>query len=312
LHKSKYKYTFVEVIIKIKNMKITITGSLGNISKPLTQILVNAGHQLTVISSNEKNANEIKAMGATPAIGSVEDVAFLTAAFTNADIIYTMTPNNFGAADQRAYMVNVGNSYLAAIKNSGVKHVINLSSIGANLADGTGPIKGLHDIEHILNTLADVNIKHMRAGYFYTNFYNDIALIKNLGFTGSNFSSETSMILVHPRDIAAEIAHQIETGFEGKSVRYVYSDEQTGAAVAKNLGNAIHKPDLAWVQFTNDQILDGMLQAGLPEPVAKNYVEMGDAMGSGLLSADFNLNKPEAGETKLSEFAKEFAVRFEG
>jgi uncharacterized protein YbjT (DUF2867 family) len=291
-------------------MNITITGSLGNISRPLTQILVNAGHQLTVISSNEKNAGEIKAMGATPAIGSVEDVAFLTSAFANADIIYTMTPNNFGAPDQRAYMVNVGNSYLAAIKNAGVKRVVNLSSIGADLADGTGPIKGLHDIEHILNTLTDVDIKHLRAGFFYTNFYNDIALIKNLGFTGSNYNSETLMVLVHPRDIATEIANQVNLGFTGKSVRYVYSDEQTAATVAKTLGNAIGKPELAWVEFTNEQLLDGMLQAGLPAPVAKNYVEMGEAMGSGILSADFNLHKPSAGETKLSEFAAEFAAKF--
>ncbi len=37
---------------------------------------------------------------------------------------------------------------------------------------------------------------------------------------------------------------------------------------------------------------------------------MGDAMATGLLSADFNLNKPEAGEINLGEFAKEFALVF--
>lgn len=291
-------------------MNITITGSLGNISKPLTQKLVKAGHNVKVISSSEKNKHEIEVLGATAASGSIEDIEFLTAAFSGADVIYTMTPNNFGAADQRAYMVNVGKTYASAIEKSGVKNVVNLSSIGANLADGTGPIKGLHDIEKILNAIKDVNIKHLRAGFFYTNFYNDIPLIKNLGFTGSNYNEDTEMILVHPKDIASEIAKQMENGFEGKSVRYVYSDIQKSAAVASLLGHEIDKPDLAWVQFTNEQALDGMLQAGLPEAVAKNYVEMGDAMGSGLLSADFNLHKPEAGDTKLAEFAKEFAAKF--
>jgi uncharacterized protein YbjT (DUF2867 family) len=293
-------------------MNITITGSLGNISKPLTQKLVKAGYTVTVITSDEKKASEIEGLGASAAVGSIEDISFLAAAFTGADVIYTMTPNNFGAANQRAYMVNVGRNYAAAIKQANVKNVVNLSSIGADLPDGTGPIKGLHDVELELNKLDEVNIRHLRAAFFYTNFYNDIPLIKNLGFTGSNYSAETLMILVHPKDIASEIAKQMENGFEGKNIRYVYSDEQTSSAVAATLGHAIHKPDLTWVQFTNAQLLDGMLEAGLPEAVAKNYVEMGEAMGAGVLSADFNVNKPEAGETKLEAFAKEFAVKFEG
>ncbi|SFH02784.1 NAD(P)H-binding protein [Pedobacter insulae] len=291
-------------------MNITITGSLGNISKPLAQKLVNAGYAVTVVSSNEATASNIKALGAIPAIGSVEDIAFLTAAFKQADLVYTMTPNNFGTADQRAYMVNVGESYAKAIKLAGVKNIINLSSIGAHLPEETGPIKGLHDVEQILNRLDNVNVKHLRAGFFYTNFYNDIPLIKNVGFTGSNYSDETEMILVHPIDIATEITNQIEFGFEGKSFEYVYSEKQTAAAVASILGKAINNPNLAWIQFTNEELFAGMLQAGLPEPVAKNYVEMGIAMGKGLLSDDFNLHKPKAGATKLIEFAKEFATRF--
>ena len=35
-------------------MKITLTGSLGNISKPLAEILIKNGHEVTIISSNSK------------------------------------------------------------------------------------------------------------------------------------------------------------------------------------------------------------------------------------------------------------------
>ena len=41
-------------------MKITITGSLGNISRPLTQKLIAQGHEVFVISSNAEIANDIK------------------------------------------------------------------------------------------------------------------------------------------------------------------------------------------------------------------------------------------------------------
>ena len=57
-------------------MKIVITGSLGNISKPLTQTLVQKGHLVTVISSKPDRQKDIEALGAKAAIGSIEDVDF--------------------------------------------------------------------------------------------------------------------------------------------------------------------------------------------------------------------------------------------
>ena len=62
-------------------MKYVVTGSLGHISKPLTESLVKAGHQVTVVTSKQENAAKIEALGAHAAVGSVEDVAFLTNTF---------------------------------------------------------------------------------------------------------------------------------------------------------------------------------------------------------------------------------------
>ncbi len=71
-------------------MKITITGSIGNIGKPLTQELVQRGHQVTVISSNSEKRPAIEALGASAAIGSLEDVDFLTSTLTGADALFAM------------------------------------------------------------------------------------------------------------------------------------------------------------------------------------------------------------------------------
>ena len=45
-------------------MKLVITGSLGNISKPLTQLLVEKGHDLTVISKDAEKVRQIEAFDA--------------------------------------------------------------------------------------------------------------------------------------------------------------------------------------------------------------------------------------------------------
>jgi uncharacterized protein YbjT (DUF2867 family) len=75
-------------------MKFVVTGSLGNISKPLTKELVQKGHMVTVISSKPEKQKDIEALGAIAAIGTLEDVDFLVSTFTGADAVYCMVPPN--------------------------------------------------------------------------------------------------------------------------------------------------------------------------------------------------------------------------
>lgn len=293
-------------------MKITLTGSIGNITKPLAEILIAKGHEIKIISSNTNRAEEIKSLGAIPLIGSVSDIGFLKDAFTGADAIYTMVPPNFAAPKFRAYIKGIGENYAAAIKESGVKKVVNLSSVGADLPDGTGPIAGLHDVENIFATLNGVDVKHLRAGYFYINFLANIDMVKHANILGSNFGADAKLVLVHPRNIAEVAAEVLESDFTGKTVQYVASDdESTPGGVAKILGTAVGKPELPWVEFSDEDALNGMVGAGLPEEIAKNYVEMGDAIRSNKLFVDYYKNRPTLGSIKLKDFAAEFAAAYQ-
>ena len=289
-------------------MKIVVTGSLGNISKPLTGILVKAGHEVTVVSSNKNKVKEIESLGAKASIGSVTDVKFLTETFKGADAVYTMVPPNFAAADMKGFIAGVVKNYAEAIKAAGVKKVVNLSSIGAHLTSGAGPITGLQLGENHLNALENVSVIHLRPGYFYFNLYSNIGLVKNMGIIGSNISGDTSMVMAHPSDIAEAAARELQSSFNGKKAEYVVSDERTAKDIARVLGEAIGKPGLPWVAFTDEQAYSGMIQAGLPGEPAKNYVEMGSAMNKRVVWEDYLQHKPSGvGKIKLEDFAKEFA-----
>ena len=293
-------------------MKITLTGSIGNITKPLAEILVAKGHEVKIISSNTNRTEEIKLLGAIPLIGSVSDTGFLKDAFTGADAIYTMVPPNFAAPKFRAYIKSIGENYAVAIKESGVKKVVNLSSVGADLPDGTGPIAGLHDVENIFATLNGVDVKHLRAGYFYINFLANIDMVKHANILGSNFGADAKLVLVHPRNIAEVAAEVLESNFTGKTIQYVASeDESTPADVAKALGTAVGKPALPWIEFSDEDAFNGMVGAGLPEEIAKNYVEMGDAIRSNKLFVDYYKNRPVLGNIKLKDFAADFAAAYQ-
>lgn len=290
-------------------MKFTITGSLGNISRQIVEILVKNKQEVTVVSSDPKKINAIEALGAKAAIGSIADTGFLTNAFKGADVVYTMIPPDYRALNYKQYMTETGKSILAAIKASGVKRVVNLSSIGAHLSEGNGPIAGLYEVEQMLNTLNDVAVKHLRPGFFYTNFFIDMGTIRNLGIMGSNYESKSKLSMVHPKDIAEVAAQELQGAFEGKSHRYIVSDEREIADVAKALGAAIDKPALPWVKFSDEDLFAGLTGAGLSESLSKLYVEMGHAIGSGIIFEHFHQQQPElVGKTKLTDFANEFGA----
>jgi len=296
-------------------MKYVITGAAGNISKPLAEKLLKAGHDVTVISRSEENIKSLTDQGAKPAIGSVQDVEFLKKAFSGADAVYTMVPPRYDAPDMKAHIASVGKNYADALKAANVKYVVNLSSVGAHLADGVGPVSGLYKVEQALNELTNTNIKHLRPVWFYTNLFANIEMIRHMNILGGNFGGDNfKMLMVFPNDVA-EIAFEelSNLNFTGHSVRYIGSDERSTSDIAKIIGTSIGKPELPWVVFSDEQSYQGMMQAGLLENVAKNYTEMGHAMHDGSMFEDYWKHHPEKlGKTKLEDFAKTFAAVYNG
>ena len=292
-------------------MKIIITGSLGNISKPIVQELVQKKHFVTVISSNPQKQDEIKAMGANAAIGSLENVAFLISTFKEADAVYCMIPPNFAALNQVEYYTRIGNNYAQAIQQSGIKRVVHLSSWGAHLDKGTGIILGSHNVEVTLNKLPNIVMTHLRAGAIFYNLFGFIEMIKNKGFIGANYGGDDKIIWVHPIDIAAAAVEELQNTFTpGNHIRYVASDEKTASETAKIMGNAIGKPDLQWLTFTDEQAKEAMIKNGVPAGIASDIVDLNASIHSGAMGEDYELHKPALGKMKAEDFAQEFAAIF--
>jgi len=315
-------------------MKIIVTGSLGNISKPLTQELIQKGHSVTVISSKQDKKSEIEALGATAAIGSIEDVAFLTQTFTGADAVYCMLPP-FDYFDPNLDIMvttrrQIGN-YCAAILASGVKKVVHLSSVGAHTDKGNGLLAFHHLAEHIFKELpADVIIKHMRPVGFYTNLYDFkmsiageglLGMFLTLRFSGlwslltgkrgviaANYGAEDVNPWVSPKDIATAIAEEITSPFVERMFRYVASEELSCDEIARIIGEAIGKPYLKWALMSDKDMLSGLKMFKMPESRAQGVVDMNAGMHNGIVNEDYYLHRPKVlGKTKLKEFAKEFA-----
>ena len=292
-------------------MRITLTGALGHVSRPLAQRLIAQGHVVTVISSKAERKPEIEAMGGIAAIGKVTDTDFLASAFTGAHAVYAMIPPNFAAPDFQAYYQDIGYAYAQAVRQTGIKRVVHLSSWGAHLAKGTGFIVGSHEVELISNELPQVSVTHVRPGYFFYNLYNFTDMIKNAGFIGANYGGDDKIAFTSTADIAKVLAEEL-TATEGESICYLASDDMTASAAAQLLGTAIGKPNLQWITFTDEQAFAALRETGMPVTVARLFVELGAAIHSGAIREDYDLHQPVIGDHKLQDFVRDFAAVFSG
>ncbi|MCB0099853.1 MAG: NAD(P)H-binding protein, partial [Caldilineaceae bacterium] len=293
-------------------MNIVVTGSLGNISKPLTETLRAKGHAVTVASHSPARAKEIEALGAAAAIGTMEDADFLTATFTGADAVYCMISAGGGFSDENfdmvAHATRVANNYRVAIERSGVQRVVFLSSVGAHLEHGNGILGFYYQVEKELSTLpSTVAITFMRPVAFYSNLLGYIGMIKKEGFIAANYGGDEKRPWVSPVDIAAAVAEELTTPATGRSTRYVASDEISCNEIAAILGQAIGKAELQWIVISDEQLRAGMIAAGMNPQIAAGMVAMYAAARSGALSADYERHRPVLGNVKMKEYAMEFA-----
>lgn len=295
-------------------MKVTVTGSLGNISRILIEKLVSNGHEVKVVTSNAKRAQEIDQLKATPLVGSIEDYEFVKKTFTGSDAVYLMIPPNSKTNDLKKYIKTVGEQYATALKETGVKYAVNLSSIGSHLEKGLGPTASNFYIEQKLNDLQDVNVLHLRPGMFLTNFFGAISMIKHQNMLGNNFGGSVNLPLTHPKDIAEVTFKALnDLSISGKQIQYIVSDEKNGFEVAKILGNAVGKSDVDWIEFSDEQLLGLLVQSGFSEQMVKVYmVEIGVALRDGSFMEDYIKNKTlSVGGTTLHDFSKDFAIAYQ-
>jgi len=291
-------------------MKIVVTGSLGNISKPLTHELVQKGHSVTVISSKKDKQKDIEALGAKAAIGTLEDVDFLTETFTGADVVYLMEPGDVGDffdhnLDFVASKTAIGIKYKKAIEQSGVKRIVHLSSNGAHTDKDNGILVIHHNVENILRQLPeDVIIKFIRAASFFQNVFYYTQTIKAQDSIFANYEGIEPEPWVSTLDIADVIAEEMEKPFEKREILYVASEELTGIEVAQLLAEAVGKPKINWVVISDEQLLESMVLIGMKPASAKLYVEMTAWRRNGKMFEDYHKNKPAValGKRKLKDF----------
>ena len=265
---------------------IVVCGATGNIGSRVAEILLDAGEPVRVVGRERVRLGPLASKGAEPWPGDLGDTAFLEKAFSGARGAFVLIPPKYDAPDFREYQNRIGASLVSALAKARVPRVVALSSVGAHLAEGTGPILGLHDLETRLNALKDADVAALRPAYFMENLLRSIPLIRNQGINGSPIRPDVPIPMVATEDIAEAAAHMfIEGIFHGHPVAYLLGPrELTMSEATRILGEAIGKPGLKYVQFSEDDARKAMTAgAGMSGNVVEAMLEMQRGFNAGII-----------------------------
>jgi len=225
-----------------------LLGSNGQIASQIAGLLLAAGHPVRVVGRNADALARVAQAGAELAVGDPGDSDFLERAFAGATGLYTMIPPCYADHDMRAAQDRIGMSIARALGKVHALRVVNLSSMGAELPEGTGPIEALHAQEQRLNAIAGIDLLHLRPGSFMENLLPIAPVIAAAGVLPGMEIADAPVPMAATRDIAAVAARELEQPQHRGELILHAQRHLTMGEVAAVLGTAIGNPNLRYVQ----------------------------------------------------------------
>jgi uncharacterized protein YbjT (DUF2867 family) len=265
---------------------ITILGATGNVGGKIADILTKKGEKVRLVARSADRLRGLVNKKAEAMAGDALDTEFLVQAFQGSQAVFTLIPPHSRAGNFIAYSDKIGESIARALEIARVDYAVNLSSVGAELREGAGPIVGLHNQEERLNRIPGLNVLHIRAAYFMENLLLTIDMIRSKGITGGAIRGDLKIPMIDTRDIAGFAAERlIHRDFAGKTVKYLLGKRDLSMIEAgMTMGIKIGKPNLPYVTFSYEDAERGMRAAGLSRDVSRLYTEMSRAFNEGKIT----------------------------
>src|SRR6202521_556457 len=288
-----------------------ILGASGNTGSIIANSLLSAGKKVRVVGRDAGRLKRFVDRGAEAFTADMSDAAALTKAFTGARAAYLMLP----PAKSREEQERDSDGIARAVKESSLRYAVHLSSYGAQVAKGAGPVSGLHSSEEKLNAIGGLNVLHVRAAYFMENNLAAIGMIHHMGIFGNALLPDLKFPMVATRDVGNYAAQRLlDLDFSGKQTCEVLGERDLSMTeVAAVIARSIGKPDLRYQQFPYDQVQQVLTQLGVPPKGAAMYIEMYKAINAGVLVPLEPRSPENTTPTSFEQFVQDvFAAAYHG
>lgn len=220
-----------------------VVGATGNTGSAVADTLLSRKQAVRIVVRSADKGAAWKAKGAEIVVASLDDVSSLTKACEGANGVYLLVPPNYAAtawlADQRARM----DCAAEAVQRSAIGHVVFLSSVGAHIPEGTGPIRAARYGEQVLGAVAK-NLTILRPCYFMDNWAPVLGAAKAQGVLPTFIAPQAMVPMISTRDIGRVGAEQLVAGGKAKQIVELagpeeYSPDQAAAALGQILGKPV-------------------------------------------------------------------------
>jgi len=281
----------------------------------IVRALLEKGQKVRVVGRSAGRLQPFVKRGAEAFVGEVMDAEAMTRALAGARAAFLMVPPNMTSPDYRADQEKTTDAFSDAAKNSELQYAVNLSSYGAQAPAGTGPIAGLHNSEKKLNAIDNLNVLHLRAGYFFENHLAGMQMIQMMGVFGGALGGDLKMPMIATRDIGAYAAERLlKLDFNGKRTQELLGQRDlTFKEVVAVIAKGLRKPDLRYVQFPYDQVEKVLEQMGAQAKTVASFIELFQGINNGIVTATEPRSPANSTPTSIETFVKEvFAPAYQG
>jgi uncharacterized protein YbjT (DUF2867 family) len=261
-----------------------IAGVTGNTGSVVAETLLAAKHPVRVVLRDATKAAAWQAKGAEIAIAAFDDAAALTRAFSGAAGAYVLNAPNVQSTTPLESNAQITAALATAIRAAKVPHVVHLSSVGAQHADGTGPIKGLYVTERELAATGTA-LTSLRASYFMENGGASLGALAQ-GIFPVFVPVDLRFSQVATRDIGRTAAAALIEGPHGRQIIELVGPKDYSANDTAGLLSTITGKTITAVCAPLDAVVPTLTGFGISAQVAALFREMYEGITSGKVALE--------------------------
>src|SRR5690606_10469839 len=275
---------------------LLVTGASGHLGRRVVELLLEAqaGNIIATTRTPDKLA-EFSQRGVTVRHADFDDPASLAEAFKGADRLLLISTDAVGVPGKR---LNQHRNAIKAAEEAGVKHIVYTSLINPGPDSPVLLAPDHHGTETAL--------EESKLGWtvLRENIYTDVllgGLIQAVQLGGLyNAAANGKAAYITREDCARAAAAALTSSFEGRRTLDITGPEALSQTELAALASQISGKEIPYVPLELEALIQNMVNAGLPRPVAEIYASFDTAIAQGRFSAVTNAVEELTGRKPIS------------
>lgn len=258
---------------------LLVTGASGHMGQRVLELLLEAGHtRLIATTRTPDKLAAFAARGVQVRHADFDDSASLVGAFEGADRLLLISTD---ALDRPGRRLTQHRSAVEAARQAGVKHIVYTSIVHAEPDSPVAVAADHYGTEQAIRA----------SGLGYTILRNSlyaelmIDTVKRAIVTGQLIAAagDGKVAYVTREDCARAAAAALAAEFDGQRILDITGPQALSQAEVAAIASRLSGREVTYVAIPHSALVDGMVGAGLPRPVAEIYASFDAGIAAGVL-----------------------------